>query len=178
MDIYDKHAEKWQQHMMIDKGTWELLRDYALKFGVRSCLEFGCGLSTMLLDSMGIEVTAFEDKPEYVHPSLKHLGQSAVILYDDLSELKIDSHYDMAFIDGPEGGWNRLEAYELVGKLRIPLIVCHDLWRPAERKLTRRFLYDWTIIGYYLDAKENIATIALRLGDKENGNTNETEKSG
>ena len=178
MTPYGKYFYYWNSLTAIDRGTWGLIELCAKGYGVKACIEFGCGLSTKLMDDMGIEVTAFEDKPEYVNPVLEHLSQSAVILYDDIRELKVGSHYDMAFIDGPGSGMEREGAYFLAAKARIPLVICHDTWRCEESFLAKKYFGEWNVVGHVGNEICSTYTTALKLGDKNGGNTRKAEKSG
>lgn len=164
MDLYDKYAENWNEVYRVERGTWNLLELCIKKHHVKTCVEFGCGLSTILMDAIGVRVTAFEDKSEYIHPLFEHLNQSAVVLYDDIFDLKIDSSYDMAFIDGPQKGMMREPSYWHVAKARIPLVVCHDIWRSQENRFLHRY-FDGTQIDGFCRRKQDNAlwTIALKI---------------
>lgn len=169
MDIYDKYANNWDSRYRIGKVTWELLQYGVEKYNVKTCVEFGCGLSTFLLDLIGVKVTAFEDEIEYVHPILNILRQSVVVVYDDVLELKIESHYDMAFIDGPRVMLSREPAFWLVSKTSTPLVLCHDVWRKWEKIACMRYFAGWEIIGTVRENKGEGKTrsVLIRLGDKK-----------
>jgi len=174
MDIYEKYAENWDKVQRIDKATWDLLKHCIETYDVKTCVEFGCGLSTKLMDAIGVRVTAFENIPKYVHSLLKRLNQSTVVLYDDILDLEIDSHYDMAFIDGPHGGWRREPAYRYVSKARIPLAVCHDVWRYEEWACARTYFDGWQMVGRCMMSKDSdkVWTIALRSLEIDNESDN------
>lgn len=164
MDLYDEYVENWDKVYRIDRGTWDLLKLCIEKHHVKTCVEFGCGLSTMLMDAIGVQVTAFEDRLDYIHPLFKLLNQSAIVLYDDIFNLKIDSCYDMAFIDGPRGGLWREPSYWHVAKARIPLVICHDIWRQEENQYLHRYLNEMQIDGCCRRIQDNrLWTVALKI---------------
>ncbi len=163
MDIYDKHASTWDAVHRIDEPTWQLLQHCVDKYKVQTCVEFGCGLSTLLLDLIGVQVTAFEDVPKYIHPKLEHLNQSSVVLYDDIFKLKLGSHYDMAFIDGPGSGITRKPVYQLVSDTDVLFVVCHDVWRQHEQACALRYFCGSKIIGSVMSKKIGLYSIALKI---------------
>lgn len=177
MNLYDAFAQRWASDHRVDRVTWELLEYCVKRYDVKTCVEFGCGLSTLLLDFMGVHVTAFEDRSEFANPLCDVLQHSSIVLYNDIFKLKIGSGYDMAFIDGPQGAASRDPAYWHIAKARIPLVVCHDIWRCSERLHLLRFFRDWHAIGNVKSNKGGMYSIAVMLGDK-NGTINGTKRPG
>lgn len=161
MNLYYKYAMNWAPVQRVDEITWKLLAYCIEKFNVKTCVEFGCGLSTKLMDASGVKATAFEDVPKYIHPLLKNLNQSTVVGYDDISKLRIESYYDMAFIDGPHE--EREPAYKLVAEANIPLVICHDVWRSCEHWLSHKYFDDMHVVGKVTIKEDMMRTVALML---------------
>lgn len=174
MDIYEKYAGNWDEAQRIDKATWDLLKYCIETYDVKTCVEFGCGLSTKLMDVIGVHVTAFENIPKYIHSLLKRLDRSTVVLYDNILDLKIGLHYDMAFIDGPQGGWMREPAYRHVAKAKIPLVICHDVWRHQEWACSQAYFNGWQTVGRGVMPKDDdrVWSVALKSVEVDNESDN------
>ena len=82
----------------IKKQDWEILRQTIDTYGVKTAIEFGAGLSTMLFEEMGIKTTSYETEQLYIK-KLQPLLRTKVYQWDNKKDLK-PKKVDLAFIDG------------------------------------------------------------------------------
>jgi len=144
VDAYDEHKEMFSSSYRIDVGTWILLASIADQRDVKSIVEFGSGLSTVLMNKLGIEIISLESFPEYL-PQLD-LKNSKIVTYN-MFDLPPRFDVDMAFIDGPGSPMDRYIAYWYVADSSIPLVVCHDTDRIRDMGMMKRYFPDWITIG-------------------------------
>lgn len=157
VDTYNEHKRMFNVPYRIDVNTWILLAAVISQRNIKSVIEFGSGLSTVLMDRLGVKVVSFENFPEYLHQF--ELENSEIITYNDFSALPI-LDADMAFIDGPGGIFERELGYQYVAHGSIPVMVCHDADRLYVRKLLKRYFTDWSSIGKSGD-RDGVCSLAL-----------------
>lgn len=77
-------------------GDWKILYEFIQSRGVKTVIEYGCGVSTELMMAVGLKVISLETVPQYaVIPGANVL----VFRYGEYPEgLGV---YDLAFVDGP-----------------------------------------------------------------------------
>lgn len=127
--------------MSISRPDWAFLDRVIQRYEVRSVLEFGSGLSTLLFAMRGLEVVSFEADASWAEHVrrvvLPHGGH--VIDWDGRSTSSLPARADLAFVDGPKHGENREGATRIAAQL-CSLVVVHDAFRPAERTWQRKYL--------------------------------------
>jgi hypothetical protein len=82
----------------LGKGDWLFVEKYLKEYKVRSVIEYGCGLSTELLNNMGLKVVSLETIPEWAEKCYK-CGFDVRLC--DYRAFPVMEHFDFAFIDGP-----------------------------------------------------------------------------
>lgn len=125
----------------ITSEDWNFLRDVIQKNNVKTVLEFGTGLSTLLMSDLGVTVVTYETMEGWIK-KIKELKPAADIrLWDGITlpEKPPLPKFDMAFVDGPAGGKSRENSTQLASQLS-DLIIIHDASRPNEMKWQDKYL--------------------------------------
>ncbi len=97
--IYQKWLSATKDHRYFRPKRWEVMKQVIIDHKVKSVLEFGIGVSTLLFQNLGLKVTSYETDPEYIK-FVEKLGVKGQIFYWDNTTLAIPGHYDLAFVDG------------------------------------------------------------------------------
>ena len=144
-DGVDKAAQKygipWGGYA-INPVDWEFIKRIILDNEPSKILEFGSGLSSLLMAEY-TEVEAWEQHSDWVDMiRYKNLnGNLSVKNWDDDSEINTLG-FDLAFIDGPQGKLNggpgREESFKIASKCKA--VIVHDAGRSDEQKLTEKYL--------------------------------------
>ncbi|MHA2377343.1 MAG: glycosyltransferase family 2 protein [Candidatus Thorarchaeota archaeon] len=125
--------------MAIQSLDWDFLKTLVTDEKIDSVLEFGSGLSSLLMSEY-VEVDSYEtDATVSSFLSSKINGNWLNLKFWNGKELSLKRHYDLAFIDGPAGGKNRENAFKLAA-LHADRIVVHDAGRPHEKLFQKRIL--------------------------------------
>jgi hypothetical protein len=66
-DVYKIWLNKFNDHRYFRPNRWKDLKQAIIKNKVRSVLEFGSGVSTMLFDNLGLTVQSFETDLDYMN---------------------------------------------------------------------------------------------------------------
>ena len=118
----------------IFEEDWTLLKKVIDEYGVKSVIEFGAGLSTVLFNDLGLKVVTFENDERWID-SVKKLNPNVDIRIWDRQDYDIKEHFDMAFVDGPAawgpmlfGRRNSIKAASEVADI----VLVHDATRPGE----------------------------------------------
>ncbi len=140
--LHKQYSDLFHPLYAIDEGSWLLLATIIQDNHVASVIEFGSGLSTLLMDKIGVCVTAIEDSPQYV-PKFD-LDYSVIIPWTGLDCLK---QTDLIFIDGPGSPSEREISFRLAVYNNTSLIVCHDVSRYSVEDCIKKYLRGYKIIG-------------------------------
>ena len=122
---YRAALEKFES-MFRDTERSIKLEDYVLlkrlirERGIKCVLEFGAGLSTILFQRLGLQVTAFDDNDQYIK-KLQPVLRRKVHSFSFMDEL-FSTRYDLALVDGSTP---RL-IQGSVAAMFSPLVVVHD----------------------------------------------------
>jgi len=127
--------------MSILEDDWDAIKNFVETNNVKRVVEFGSGISTQLLDKLGITVHSFETNPEQVKQLEKKLANTTFELWDAKTVPHIEG--DMAFIDGPHGGKNREPSYRAVAESGIPFVACHDIHRAEDKQWVDKYFSEW-----------------------------------
>jgi len=123
----------------LTERDWEFISGIIDKYKVTSVLEFGAGLSTLLLNDKLKYVVTYEDKQGWID-KLKKLKPCNIKLWNGKStEGFTDENFDMAFVDGPSGDSSR-ELSTRLGSERAKIVVVHDAGREFARKFQEQYL--------------------------------------
>ncbi len=138
----------WGGSSITDKD-WEYIKAIVKETGAKSVLEIGTGFSTLLFNSLGLQVLSFEtrqkdiDKMKSIYP--KPYPDLYVIPWDGKNLMSharptdLERKFDLAFIDGPGGGENRGPAFEQVRQYSDNILV-HDAGRKTEKEWIKKYL--------------------------------------
>lgn len=123
---------------------WQFISDTINTFKIKTVLEFGAGLSTLLFNDVpGLNVLTWETKNGWIQ-KIKDLKRAAdvrlwdgVCVPDEYSEIPM--MYDMAFVDGPAGDLPR-EMSTNLGSILSPIVIVHDAGREWAKKYQEKYL--------------------------------------
>jgi len=147
-EIAGKYAIPWGG-FAISQNDWYFIRRVIEQKKIHTILEFGAGLSTLLMSECA-EVTSYETDPQVMKNIEKLAGSNGhpertlnVIRWDGKKEPKGIGEYDLAFVDGPlgkdNGGVGR-DASMKVASEHAKWIIVHDAGRKDEQVLQRKYL--------------------------------------
>lgn len=113
---------------------WNFIQSVIKQYSVKTVLEFGSGLSTLLMKDAGLDVTTYEtndgwiNKLKQIKPDLNLIKWDAIISPFSAESKK----FDLAFVDGPAGGVNR-ELSTRIGSFASDVVIIHDANREYEK---------------------------------------------
>lgn len=144
-ELLKKYGFEWGGGSITDRD-WLFLCDIFDTYNIKKVLEFGAGLSTLLMASKVDKVVTFETQQGWINKisKMSDKEKNYFFLWDgkkiDLnsSDFK-DVKFDFAFVDGPAGGANREFSTMYASKL-ADIIVVHDAGREWERKWQEKYL--------------------------------------
>lgn len=116
---------------------WKFLQKIIKDYSVDSILEFGAGLSTIILNEAKLKVVTYENSPKWLEATKKLNRQADIRLWDGISFIDDckDQKFDLAFVDGPRADgaklFGRQHSIEVASKL-ADIVVVHDASRPGE----------------------------------------------
>ena len=156
------------EFMAISNNCAELLKQVIVANQVKTVVEFGSGRSTVVMDELGVNVTAYETIDEYGEEVRGRLrGTSKIVSWNGL-ELSDSASYDMAFIDGPSGKSSRGSAFISVAKMRPKLVVVHDISSPYIKNFVNKYLSeDYKVMNVLKEDDPNesdTAVLSLHIG--------------
>ena len=110
---------------------WEFISETITENKFKTVLEFGAGLSTLLISDIA-KITCYETNQEWIDKVKAVKPDLDVRLWDgkDFTD-KIAEKYDLAFVDGPAGGASREAATKVAAESSDTLII-HDAGRVNE----------------------------------------------
>lgn len=126
----------------ITNRDWDFIQETIEKYKVNTVLEFGAGLSTLLLNSILSKVVTYETNANWIR-KIKDINEDCDIRQWDglIFKGKFEKPFDLAFVDGPAGGENREESIKTASKL-AKIVIIHDAGRVPERKWQDKYLKD------------------------------------
>lgn len=133
--------------MAIMQNDWKFLKEVIEKYKVKRVLEFGAGLSSLLMSEL-VPVVSYETDDDWAKEieSRKNGNELVISMWDGVTTPLIEQRgpFDMAFIDGPPGKNEpgREHSIRSAVEAKIPLIVVHDAGRQGEIKWQIQHLRD------------------------------------
>lgn len=118
---------------------WAFIKSVIDQYTVRAILEFGAGLSTLLLNDLGITVLTFETNEGWINKINKINPKCAIQLWDGKHFESQFTGVDMAFVDGPAGDIGREESTRISAKV-AQVVIVHDAGRKWARKYQDQYL--------------------------------------
>lgn len=141
--LIKKYGFEWGGGSLTDKD-WLFLIDIFKTYKVKNVLEFGAGLSSLLMATKAEKVVTFETQPGWIKKIGDLANDNNHIFHWDGKKIDIDvkefeGTFDFAFVDGPAGGQSREFSTKYASEL-CDLIVVHDAGRVWERKWQEKYL--------------------------------------
>lgn len=139
-DLLTKYGFKWGSGSVTDRD-WMFMKDIFKEENVKTVLEFGAGLSTLLMGSMVEKVDTYESMQGWINKikPMADPNKHSFYSWDGKTANIKEKHYDFAFVDGPAGGENREWSTKYASEL-ADLIIVHDAGRVPERKWQAKYL--------------------------------------
>jgi len=140
-DLTVTHPEGYPfDNWTISVLDWSAIFNYLVENDVKRVLEFGSGLSSLLISQVCHLVT-LEDNQEYFQKTLKFASKANQMEIHEWDGVHFPDHlrvkYDLVFIDGPEPD---RKASFITGQSLSDHVLVHDGFRPAEMALQIRYL--------------------------------------
>lgn len=124
----------------IDPMDWPFIKETIEKNQVKTVLEFGAGLSTVLMGELA-KVTSFETESTWIE-KVKYSSPKADIKKWNGREITEElGSFDLAFVDGPANGQNREQAFRIAAN-HAKIVIVHDATREWESKWEEKYLKD------------------------------------
>ena len=110
MDLEDKIYNQWAEAFVGTRGEkaylrrprWEVLKDAIISHKVKTVLEFGSGVSTMLMANLGIDLTTYETNLHYLSKVIDMCPKGVKAHLWDNKHIWIEQDYDLIFVDGED----------------------------------------------------------------------------
>ena len=127
----------------ITEADWDFLRTVIEKYKINTVLEFGSGLSTVLLASCGKKVVSYETKENWFKKlRLKGIDKLADLRFWNGTIMQYElGKFDLAVVDGPPGGQSRSFSTKIASE-HSNIVLVHDAGREYERKWQDKYLKD------------------------------------
>jgi predicted O-methyltransferase YrrM len=139
-----KYKIAWGGMAILQKDI-RFIREKIKQYDVKTVVEFGLGLSSLLM-SEDVPVVSYETDEAFAKDILTRKtddNKLAVAMWDGVSEPLLEQRgpFDMAFIDGPHGSKQGREfSIKAVAKAKVPLVIVHDAGRRGEVLWQNRYL--------------------------------------
>jgi len=129
----------------ITPNDWEFIKEIITQTGAKRILEFGAGLSSLLISEMAHVITYETDRNYADIIQAKVNGNNLTIREWDGKDFlaRDDGRFDLVFVDGPKGvingGPGRGEAIRAAA-MCADRIILHDARRDEEARLQEKYL--------------------------------------
>lgn len=125
----------------LTERDWEFIKKTMKDNNVKSVLEFGGGLSTLLFNDLPIVKTiTYEDKQGWIDKLNKLKPNLDIRLWDGKTN-GIEGIFDMSFVDGPAGDMSR-EMSTKIASEKARIVVIHDAGREWAKKYQEKYLHN------------------------------------
>lgn len=136
-----EQAERWGMKFgggALTERDWEFILGTLKKHNVKSVLEFGTGLSTLLFQEAGVKTLTYETHAGWIDKVKKINPKCHIELWDGIN---IPRHmfFDFAFVDGPAGDKAR-EQSTAFASIFANVVLVHDAGREWARKYQEQYL--------------------------------------
>jgi len=145
-----KYQLYWGDWCILQKD-WRFIKDVFREEGIKRVVEFGTGLSSLLMSERA-EVVSYETDPKTMETMTAKItpeNRLTIRLWDGKTPPDITG-FDMVFIDGPPGGseHGRKYSYEAASRSGAPFILTHDSGREGEIVWAKEYLWkDYEVVG-------------------------------
>jgi hypothetical protein len=90
------------------RECWELIKSYILTHEITSVLEFGSGVSTILLNNLGVDVVSYETDPIYLRKVKSYNLANVEFRLWDNEKADINQVFGLSLVDGAMPRVNQL----------------------------------------------------------------------
>jgi len=146
-----KYGMYWSGWSIMQKD-WKFIKEIIKEEGIGRVLEFGAGLSSLLMSEL-VEVVSYEtDATATAEIEKKKTPDNKLTIctWDGKDGLGDLSGFGLVFIDGPAAGVGdgRKWAYRAAAESGVPFILTHDSGRGGELYWSREYLWkDYEVVG-------------------------------
>lgn len=121
---------------------WKFIEAVLEQYDVKTMLEFGSGLSTLLMQEVVDKIVSYETEQEAREEIRELLGENVTLqMWDGVNAPEISGGpvFDCAFVDGPFGGEFREHSFKYAAKY-ADLVLVHDAGRQWEQQWQAKYL--------------------------------------
>lgn len=142
MDTHVSKAEAMIRTLAsITEDDEKFIEKIILLSGAEYVLEFGCGISTLVISKL-TRVVSYETESKFAQAVLKENPQLNIRMWDgkhfDEKTLTFPD-FDVAFVDGPAHGKNRKYSTKIASELAY-IVIVHDAQREFEEIWQDKYL--------------------------------------
>ena len=126
----------------LTEKDWDFISKTISKYSVKSVLEFGAGLSTLLLQDLGVKLISYESNQGWIDKIKKLNPKCNILPWDGLKLENVSPKVllsDMVFVDGPAGDKPREYSTQMAAEYASYVIV-HDAGREWALKYQAQYL--------------------------------------
>ena len=140
-DLLKKYGFTWGGGSVTDKD-WIFISKLLEKENIKTILEFGTGLSTLLFQTRVEKVDSFETNPGWIR-KISQMADPEIVTHHNWDGRRASipqPKYDLCFCDGPAGGENREWSMKYCSEHSSKFVLVHDAGREPERKWQEKYL--------------------------------------
>ena len=127
---------------------WDFMKAIIEENDVKTVLEFGAGLSTLLMNDMGLDIITFETNQGWIDKIHALNPDCEIRQWDGFNWEYELVKCDLVFVDGPSGGINREFSTKTASQIS-DIVIVHDGGREWEKKWQEMYMEP----DFYLAAK-------------------------
>ncbi len=117
---------------------WNFIKSVIEKYDIKSILEFGAGLSTLLLNDVCKDVHTMETNQGWID-KIQNIKPCLISQWEGKKFFKMSRQFDLCFVDGPAGDIGR-EYSTAMGAEYGNVVIVHDAGREYARKYQDQYL--------------------------------------
>lgn len=108
-EIYKLWRSKTSDLRYLRPSRWNELEKVIVEQDIKSVLEFGSGVSTILFDNLNLKVSSFETAPKYMEFVKSLCSPKVTFKIWDNKTVPTNDFYDLALVDGALPRTHQLE---------------------------------------------------------------------
>jgi len=142
-ELLKSYGMVWGGGSVTDRD-WIFIKDLIRKEKIKTILEFGTGLSTLLFQTMVEKVDSFETNQTWIN-NISLMADPEIVTHYRWDGVKADiprPKYDLTFMDGPAGGEKREWSTKYCAEHSSRFVIVHDAGRVPERMWQDKYLKD------------------------------------
>ena len=138
-DKVKKWSFEWGGGSVTDRD-WMFILGVIRNYNIKSVLEFGTGLSTLLFNDLGMKIVTFETNVNWI-TKVQEINSMCDIREWDGKKVNLEefTEFDLAFVDGPPGGSSR-EFSTKIASENAKIIIVHDAGREYEKQWQEKYI--------------------------------------